>query len=110
MWRGFRDLGAALTSIAARNASAPPSLRALGANLTAEAPPILRDLQVNISPCSPNTSLFAASSSDVLTASFQAAIDGAERGGRELPTLPAVRRWGRHLRRAHLLRLHLPLK
>ena len=57
MWRGFRDLGAALTSIAARNASAPPSLRALGANLTAEAPPILRDLQVNI-PCS---SLFAAS-------------------------------------------------
>ena len=51
MWRGFRDLGAALTSIAARNASAPASLRALGANLTAEAPPILRDLQVNI-PCS----------------------------------------------------------
>ena len=57
MWRGFRDLGAALTSIAARNASAPASLRALGANLTAEAPPILRDLQVNI-PCS---SRFAAS-------------------------------------------------
>ena len=68
MWRGFRDLGAALTSIAARNASAPASLRALGANLTAEAPPILRDLQVNI-PCS---SLFARQPSDILTAELAA--------------------------------------
>ena len=44
MWRGFRDLGSALTAAAAGNGSATAAVM-LGRNLTAAAPPILADFQ-----------------------------------------------------------------